>query len=297
MASTLQINPMLTTNAAGSFRNLSGGFIQGVAMDDPAIRNSLANGVLKSSDTLPMWGGVAISEFIALPESSTAHTTLIGNDVARATTLSNITGFSVFDQAHNMITTPQNTVPLALANMSVNFYRLGCGARIPVRCSSSLIALRSGLIAGTTLASWDFQAQELVPYTPAYVANPITGAVWANTAGGQVTYTVTNDLSAVLSAGSVIDVTGVVNTGGTGTGVYNGTFVVVSVTSTTIVVTYVAAASPGTYASGGSVAAGGGNLPVKVLTILDSNCRTVNYNAATGFATWNENDLAALILI
>lgn len=297
MVATLNVNPMQTTNAAGSFRTLSDGFIQGIAEDDPATRWSLATGVLLGTETLPMWGGVAISEFISPPLSATTHDTVLGNDIGRATAIANLTGFSVFDQAHNMINTPQSPVPLALANMTVSFYRLGSGARIPVKCNPGLISLRTGLIQGSTLVSWDYVNQELVPYTPAYVANPITGAVWANIAGGQVTYTVTNDLSAVLAAGSIIDVSGVVNTGGTSTAVFNGNFVVVSVTSTTIVVTYVAAASPGTYASGGSVAAGGGAISVKVLTIRSDNCMTVSYNTSSGFATWNQNDSVALILI
>jgi len=41
MVATLNVNPMQTTNAAGSFRTLSDGFIQGVAMDDPATGWSL----------------------------------------------------------------------------------------------------------------------------------------------------------------------------------------------------------------------------------------------------------------
>ena len=297
MVATLNVNPMQTTNAAGSFRNLSDGFIQGIAMDDPATRWSLTTGVLAATETLPMWGGVAIQELIAPPLDATHHSSELGNDIKRATAVANLTGFSVFDQAHNMINTPQSPVPLSLANMTLSFYRLGCGARIPVKCNPGLISLRNGLISGATLVSWDYVNQELVPYTAAYVANPITGAVWASTAGGQTTFTVTNDLSAVLAAGSIIDVSGVVNTGGSSTAAFNGNFVVVSVTSTTIVVTQVAASSPGTYASGGSVAAGGGAVSVKVLTIRSDNCMTVSYDPVSGFATFNQNDSCALILI
>ena len=106
MASSLNINPMATTNAPGTFRILSDGFIQGIAMDDPAIRNFLAGGVLSPNETLPMWGGVGISELIAPPDSATTHTTALGNDIQRATGLATtlaLTGFSVFDQAHAMV--------------------------------------------------------------------------------------------------------------------------------------------------------------------------------------------------
>ena len=40
----LSLNPMATTNAAGSFGVQSDGFIQGVALDDPANRFNLASG-------------------------------------------------------------------------------------------------------------------------------------------------------------------------------------------------------------------------------------------------------------
>ena len=61
----ISINPSLTTNAAGSFNVQSLGFIQGLALDDPAVRNELAGGYLDAAQTVPMWGGVAIEELIA----------------------------------------------------------------------------------------------------------------------------------------------------------------------------------------------------------------------------------------
>jgi len=73
--------------------------------------------------------------------------------------------------------------------------------------------------------------------------------------------------------------------------------VVVSITSTTIVVVQLAAANPGTYSSGGSVGAGGGALPVRVLDVSIGNSMTVNYDPVTGFATWNRQGDVAIILI
>lgn len=81
----------------------------------------------------------------------------------------------------------------------------------------------------------------------------ITNAVWASTSGGQTTFTVSSDLSASLSVGSPVVVTGVVNTGGSSSGAFNGTWNVVSLSSTTVVVSQAAGSSPGTYASGGSM--------------------------------------------
>lgn len=304
MVATLNVNPMQTTNAAGTFRKLSDGFIQGIAMDDPAIRNALAGGVLSSDETLPMWGGVGISELIAALPTSSNHVEELGNNIRRATGLASalaLTGFSVFDQNHSALITPQSTVPLVLANMTLNFYRLGSGARIPVKMAPQLISARGGLI--TQQVSWDFVGQQLVPYAAAYNSNVISGAVWASTGGGQVTFTVADDLTAAINAGDQISVSGVVNTGGANAGVFNGSFKVKSITSSTIVVEYLASGSPGTYASGGLVAAGGGALPVKVLAIKADNCLTVNYSdpaatpAGSGFATWDYNGACALIQI
>jgi hypothetical protein len=124
----------------------------------------------------------------------------------------------------------------------------------------------------------------------------ITGAVWAATSGGQTTFTVGTNLTAVLSAGDDIDVSGVVATSQVGNG-YNGRFNVVSVTSTTVVVTQVASASPGTYSSGGTIAAGGGALPARVLEVDIGNSMTTSYDPNTGFLTWNRSGSAAVILI
>lgn len=293
----ITINPNLTTSASGTFNIQSAGLIQGTAYPDPATRFALAGGLLASVETLPMWGGVGVFENIPNGATALAPRVELGSYIGRANALTGskaLTAFSVFDQAYGMINSPQSPVPLASAGGQVMYYRLGSRARIAVACSPGLISLRGGPVGAQV--SWDYTSQQLVPYAPAYNAVTITGAVWANTSGGQTTFTVGTDLTAVLAAGDVIDVSGIVSTGGTGAG-FNGAWVVVSVTSTTVVVTQASASSPGTYSSGGTIAAGGGALPVQVLDIQSTNCMTVSYNAVTGFATWNYNGSAAVILI
>lgn len=296
MVATISINPQLTTVSSGLFNAQSTGITQGTAYPDPATRYALTAGPLLSTETLPMWGGVGI--FAEVPGLSGGPVESLGTPVGRATALTGsklLIGFSVFDQDYAMINSPQSPVPLAASNMQVNYYRLGSRARIAVACAASLIDLQGEVI--TTQVSWDFSAQQLVPYAPSYSNVTISGATWANTSGGQTTFTVGTDLTAILSAGSVIDVSGVVSTGGTGAG-YNGNFVVVSVPdSTHVVVTQVAASSPGTYDSGGIIAGGGGALPVKVLDVMASGCQTVDFDPTTNFATWNFNGSAAVILI
>ncbi|HET8686496.1 MAG TPA: hypothetical protein VFM18_07505, partial [Methanosarcina sp.] len=146
----LPFNPALTSNAAGSFSAQSVGYIQGVALDDPATRFALTSGVLATTETLPMWGGIALKEFIP------ASGTYLGSNVARATTNAEIKGFSVYNQAGAMLTTPQSQAPVALGGGAVNFYRLGSKARIAVAIDATLAAT---LVNGTTLidaqVSWD----------------------------------------------------------------------------------------------------------------------------------------------
>jgi hypothetical protein len=294
-------NPFAQLSASGSFNTTWDGLMQGTAMADPSARNWLANGVLASTETLPMWGGVAISENIPPATSGSSNLLqVLGGNIIRATNVTanapgTITGFSVFDQNPAMVNTPTSPVPTSGSGGQVNFYCFGTNARIAVACDPSLASDDGSVIA--TQFSWDFVNQRLVPYAAAYPATTITGATWASTSGGQTTFTVSTNLTAALSAGDDINVSGVVSTGGTGVG-YNGAFTVVSVSSTTVVVTQVSASSPGTYSSGGTIAAGGGAVPIRaLLKVVPTNSMTVSFNATTNYATWNRNGSAALILL
>lgn len=288
--------PNLTTSGQGLFNGASSvGMIQGQADPDPATRFALRGGIVSSSETVPMWGGIGVYADVP-PVSASGPNQVLGPVLGRATSISGalpLLGFTVFDQSYNLVTDPSNPVPTAGSGQSINFYSLGSRARIAVACDPSLVSLRGGLL--NAQVSWDFVNQRLVPYSPAYAADTITGAVWASTSGGQITYTVSTDLTADLNAGDDINVSGIVETGGTG-GSYNGSFVVVSVTSTTIVVAAPAASGYyGTYTSGGSVLAGGGALPVTILDVQPTGCITVDYNSASGLVTYDYNGACAKI--
>lgn len=170
------LNPLVTTNAAGTFNIDSTGFIQGTTMDSPAIRNQLAGGIVALTETVPMIGGLAISQ--AIPTGYVSGTAAgpksLGGPISRATTVTGgaapITGFTVFDQAHHMVATPQSPVPQALQGMSVHYYRLGSRARIALACDPALINLQGGLI--TQQVSWDFTNQRVIAYSAAAGAFP-----------------------------------------------------------------------------------------------------------------------------
>ena len=47
----------------------------------------------------------------------------------------------------------------------------------------------------------------------------------------------------------------------------------------------------------GTLSAGGGALPVRIIEVFPTNCMTVNIDPVTGYATWNRNGVCALALI
>jgi hypothetical protein len=142
MSAQISLNPMATTNAKGLFSTNSNGFTQGDAQDDPAVKFALAGGVLSTSAVTPIWGGIPIQEFIN-------DSAVLGSTVLQATTTDVPTGICVFNQAFAGITTPQSTAPLYSPGMSVNFYRFGSGARIPLALDPAAVSIDGELISTT----------------------------------------------------------------------------------------------------------------------------------------------------
>lgn len=294
---TSPFNPYVMTNAAGSFNITSTGYWQGMAMDNPAARQFLDKGVLAATETLPMFGGVGISELI--PGAANFDPAL-GGPVGRATTQTvgvagQLTGFSVFDQNASAINSPLNPVPLSYSGMQVNFYRLGCGVQIPVAMDPSLVSLEGEII--TTPVSWDFVNQRLQPFVASGGTFTITSATWANTNGGQLT--VVTSAAVPFGVGDTVTISGATNSGTGGAAAINTSFVIASLTDTEhFVLTAPAAAGVfGTIAGTPVVSASVGALPVRVKQVQIGNSVTVSFNPTTGIATWNRNDSVALIII
>ena len=283
---SITLNPIITSNARGSFGTSWNGLIAGTAYADPSTRNALAGGVLATTETLPMWGGVGISEWIAADPMIAAGT--FGGSIRRAALLtgaSGLTGFSVFDQNHSAIQTPQSPVPLVTGGMTMNLYRLGSGARIAVAADPVLASLEGGII--NAQVSWDFAQQRLIPFTAAYGAN-LLATPFAAWSAGVVTFTTTSNHG--VSVGGVFTISGVTPAA------YNGTYTAIAGTATTSLVA-VKTANPGAYVSGGTLVAGGGALNVRVLNLQVGTSMVVEYDSTTGFATWNTAGTAAVILI
>jgi hypothetical protein len=292
MSNFVSFNPMLTTNAAGSFSVQSEGYVQGTALDDPAIRYQLANGVLAQTESLPMWGGVAIFE--DMPNPGFGNVT--GPTVGRATTTSNLTGFSVFNQGHAMVNWPQNKVPIVGQGGTVPFFRLGSNARIPVACDPSLVSLQGGLI--NQQVSWDFNNQVLQPYDASTATYSVTSATSSFSGGVYTIAIVMAAASPVAAVGDYINISGVT---GTGASLVNGNQVVTAFTDNQHFSIQITAAS-GAIATGaltGTIVLnyGTGALNVKVLEINQGNSKVVAWNQSLLTANWNLTGTVALIQI
>lgn len=293
MASNISFNPYLTSTAAGTFSVQSDGYIQGEMLDDPSIRNSLAGGYLASTETLPMWGGIALREDLS---AATVESSL-QNKVARATAVANITGFSVFNQAYAWVTSPQSQVPTAGAGMTVPFFRLGSGARICVAADPSLVSLNGGLI--TQQVSWDFNNQRLQPYDAATATVTIT-SMTATTSGGICTIDVVCAAASLVGAvGDAINISGATNAGTAGNSAVNGNFIVTAFTDNENFSFQVPASAGAITTIAGSpvLNQGVGALDVKVLDVRVGNSKIVAYDSVNNYANWTSNGTCAVILI
>jgi hypothetical protein len=202
MTISISFNPVATSVAAGTFNVDTDGYIQGTALDNPAVRYQLAGGFLASTETVPMWGGTLISEAVpsgTIQPTSSQVSNVLGGPITRALQLNatagtpvtgDATGIAVFDQNYAAYNYPGNEVPIVGNNMLVNFYRFGSLARIAVPCAAGLSTLE-GVIT-TSKLSWDFNANngigELVLAESGNLTQTtITAATWAATSGGQIT--------------------------------------------------------------------------------------------------------------
>lgn len=294
MTTSVSVNPLITTNAAGSFNASSTGLIQGTAQADPASRFQLAGGILASTETLAMWGGVGIAEAIPTAPQTTGFATELGSIITRATTLTvgaagQLMGFSVFDQNHAGITTPQSPVPLTPSGGEVNYYRFGCGIRVSLAIDPTLVSLQTGSVQQNI--SWDFTNQQLCQGQAAFNANVLTAQSWAATGGGQVTFTTTSAHG--VQVGSHFTISGSTPAG------YNGDYVAITGTTGS---TLVAAqpVNPGASSVLGTLVAGGGLLSAFGASVLDieiGNSMTVNQPDANGNISWNRSGSAAVVLL
>lgn len=298
MATNVSFNPSTTTTFAGGFSTQSYGLVQGVMMDDPAVRYALAGGTLASSETLPMWGGVGIYAQLG---AATA-TQDLGPTIGRATSVSNananqLIGFSVFNQATNWVNWPASPVPTAMQGMTIPYVPIGSGARVAVACDPAFAASLASSTISSTLY-WDFVAQCLVGSASASYS--VTSLTWSSTNGGQVAV-VMAATTPVGAVGDAFTLAGATNSGTGGTAGINTTHYVNTFTDSQ----HFTFLLPGTSAQWGTLAGtitltySEGQLPTttRILRIQNGNSKTVVWDPINQVATWNNSGCAALIQI
>lgn len=282
----LNINPIATTSAPGTFGTTSFGQIAGMALDDPAMRHQLAGGLIAADEAFPMWGGVGIYEHIVGP--ARAQDQALGPTIGRATALTGtkqIAGFCVWNQSHNAINTPQSPAPLLLQGMTANFLRFGSLMRVPLPISDGLLDDEG--LPTTSGLSWDYDAQVLIPGLAAWAQIAITSQTWA---AGVVT--VITAAPHPFAAGSVVELAGSVPAA------YNGSKTIATAADNTHF-TYSMPVDPGVSPAStpGHINAGGGILPVKLLEVLEGNSMVLVYDPVTGYATWNKTGSVGIVLL
>lgn len=153
MSGTISFNPFLTSQPQDSFLLQTQGYVSGTAFDDPSVRLELMGGVLASTETIVMWGGVPVTEQINVTGAGSEGT---GPKVARATSQASTTGFSVFNQASSMVITPGQTVPVAAVGNYVSFFRTASNIRVAVNVDPALVAaISTGESIAVANLLWD----------------------------------------------------------------------------------------------------------------------------------------------
>jgi hypothetical protein len=150
----ITFNPATTSSPQTSFLVESQGYVQGVYWDDPATKQWLFSGLVSSSNTTILWGGIPVE--IIVPALGSDQQ---GNSVLMATTNSNIQAFTVMNQAYNGPMTPGGP-PQYQVGFSIAYFLMGSNARIAVPISSALEAA----VSGGTIAqqvSWNFTNNNL----------------------------------------------------------------------------------------------------------------------------------------
>jgi len=293
---TVNFNPMAVGSFGGNFQIDSGGYVQGDYLQDPAVRFALATGVVASTETLPMYGGVGITETIG--------SGALGNNLARAVSDAAITGFAVFTQAHNGILLQGNgqQVPLNFGGQSMSFFRLGSGARIPAACDPDLVSLIGGTISPQV--TWDYNLQMLVPYNAATATVNVTSitASYSATTGLWTFVVVAAAAANVAAVGDIINIAGVT---GTGAALINQAQRLTAFTNNQNFSFQIADSdksgldfTAGAQTGAITLVQATGAIAVKVLDIQAGNSKVVRYSAnASQQFYWDNTGSAALIQI
>lgn len=273
-------NPYRTTAKVGSFRKYSDGTFQGMAFADAASQNYLNMGTLSTAATAPIFGGVPVMEDVYNTNLSSGKPTL-----TQATSVGQISGFSVFDQGHNGVITPGvSNVPLFYPGMDFPFYRLGSKTvRIPVQCSPALSALVGSGINPSV--GWDFTSNMLIPLD---AGTAVT--VSSLTINDDGTTTVVTASAHGLAIGMTAVLAGFTPAG------YNGNIEVLSVPTSTSF-TYATGTNYGAVTAQGTVATPAASAALDVSVIeYTPNSQVVFSDTVNNGVSWQPGTCAVILI-
>lgn len=193
----ITFDPMALGSAAGSFKQSTQGYTQGAARPNFATRQSLKNGALAATETLPMWAGLPVQVLVGGSNGTTGK-------VARATAAANLMGFSTRLQDIASVKSPSSPVPTAGAGQDVNFFTLGSGQELALPINAAFAAtFAAGTLPINTALSWDFTANEIVAFNAGLGALPVKLVEVSAGNGRTVTYNAVTGAATWNEAGSI----------------------------------------------------------------------------------------------
>jgi len=134
----------------------------------------IVHGVVDPGEPASLWGALPV----VARNSRALNLGPIGAVVSLATNVSEVCGFTVFDQGDAMYVPAGSTVPQAGPGMAINFVRLGSGAQLVVKADEALVQALKGQSSATPV-TWDFDAQQLVACSSSTTPLPIKAVVAA----------------------------------------------------------------------------------------------------------------------
>jgi hypothetical protein len=145
---SVSFNPNLTTNISSGFVLDTDGYVQGFALDDPAMRFQWEGAQVGGSTVL--WGGLAVSLTLQGVDKNKQ-----GSTIVPATSLTTINAWTIFNQSMNGIITPSSNVPQYAVGASLNIVRPGSLARLCVGVENLIILDALATSAPNVSLYWD----------------------------------------------------------------------------------------------------------------------------------------------
>jgi hypothetical protein len=162
-----------TTNAAGLFGVETNGLVQGEFQPSPVSRYTIASAYVASTVTVPIYGGMLITEYISATDSVTGDSG--GGTLVPAATAAAGTGFIVSNAMYNavIVSGPAGVgaAPFVGPNNTAQIARLGSGVVLAVAINPAAVAGFQGGAVNQQI-SFDPVAQWLTTYSGTLGALP-----------------------------------------------------------------------------------------------------------------------------